>query len=118
MKIWLDDSSPAPRGENFTCICRNVEDAKYIIQRFEYMINNSDLIGTSSEKTIELIDIDIDLGDAVTKGGSSYDFIKWLEKTNRKYPIRIHAKNIYDAIKMFKQYDWSNFIDSLFILEE
>ena len=117
MKIWLDDKLGIPKGENYNWICRNVNDVKEVISRFELMKNNPDPHSTASEKTIDLIDIDMDLGDEIANGGTSLAFIRWLESNNKPYPIRIHAKNIYEAAVIFKQQDWTPYIDNIFILE-
>ena len=118
MKIWVDDQLNAPKGEGYTWVCRNINDVKDIIDRFELMVNNPDPLSTASTKTIDLIDIDMDLGDQESNGGTSYAFIRWLELNKKEYPIRIHAKNIYEAILMFKKQDWTPFIDKMVVLEE
>lgn len=117
MKIWLDNVIPTPKNEGYNWRCCNVNDVKDIITRFELMRMEPNTFSTSSTKTIDLIDIAMDLGDEVKNGGTSYEFLKWLEKTNRNYPIRIHAKNIHEAVMMFNEHDWSKFIDKIIILE-
>ena len=79
MKLWIDDTRPAPDGY---FRCTNVNGAKDVI--------------TTAEKrgeTIELIDIDHDAGSYVPLGGDYIRLLDWLEETGRNYPIRIHSAN-------------------------
>ena len=118
MKIWLDDKISSPKNEGFNWVCRNVDQVKDVIDRFELMVSTPDPLSTASTKTIDLIDIDMDLGDEESNGGTSYAFIKWLELNNKNYPIRIHASNIYEAVIMFKKHDWSPYINKINILNK
>lgn len=88
MKLWIDDSRPAPDGYVW---CKSVNDAKRKIEYCESWLNSglTNLIGFD----IEVIDVDHDAGEYVYFGGDYIKLLDWLEETGRNYPIRIHSQN-------------------------
>lgn len=80
MKIWIDDTRPAPEGYYW---CKSVNHAKRVILDPHIQYSH----------TIELIDIDHDAGDYAPDGGDYIKFLDWLEETGRNYPIHIHSMN-------------------------
>lgn len=90
MKLWIDDTRPAPKGYFW---CKKVIEAKQIIKYYE---ENDSWIDK-----IELIDIDHDAGCyAEHYGGDYIKLLDWLEETGRNYPIRIHTMNVVGAENM------------------
>ena len=87
MKIWVDDIRPAPFGYR---IARSVNDAKELIESYEWMKIVS---GGKHYYNIDLIDLDHDAGDYACDGGDYINILNWLEETGRSYPIRIHSMN-------------------------
>ena len=86
MKLWIDDTRPAPEGYVW-CWCKSVQEAKDIILLFElYATVNEDY-------KVELIDLDHDAGDYANEGGDYIRLLDWLEETKRNYPIHIHSMN-------------------------
>lgn len=98
---------PAPKGYKW---CKTVDEAKEDIISSErlfksalnharYHLANDNLqfveeYSKEAEKyKIDLIDIDHDAGLFVMGGGDYINVLKWLEETNRNYPIRIHSMN-------------------------
>ena len=99
MKLWLDDVRPAPEGYVW---CKSVNEAESAILAYEMYIDGSldeldfewlDYIGANDAGTIELLDLDHDLGDYAKFGGDGVKLLDWLEETGRNYPIRIHSAN-------------------------
>lgn len=99
MKIWIDDVRPAPAGYVW---CKSVGEAESAILTYEWYIDDSldeldfewlDYIGINDPGTIEVIDLDHDLGDYAQFGGDGVKLLNWLEATERNYPIRIHSQN-------------------------
>ena len=83
MKLWLDDVRPAPGNMFHEWIwCKSVNTAKMVI-----VANEND------GKTIEVLDLDHDLGDYFYNGGDAIRLLDWLEETGRNYPIHIHSQN-------------------------
>ena len=85
MKIWVDDSRPAPEGYFW---CKSVDEAIFRISHcMRFYI------------PIELIDLDHDAGDYADKGGDYINILNWMEEySNPNYrldriPIRIHSMN-------------------------
>ena len=84
MKLWIDDTRPAPEGYVW---CKSVNEAKDTILMLElYATVNEDY-------KVELIDLDHDAGDYANEGGDYIKLLDWLEETKRNYPIRIHSMN-------------------------
>ena len=85
MKLWIDDTRPAPKGYVW---CKSVNEAKDTILMLElYATVNEDY-------KVELIDLDHDAGDYANEGGDYIKLLDWLEETKRNYPIRIHSMNV------------------------
>ena len=80
LKLWIDDTRPAPSKEYMNC--KSVNMAISIIEYWEKKF-----------KPLELIDIDHDAGDYAHLGGDYIKLLDWLEETGRNYPIRIHSMN-------------------------
>ena len=109
MKIWLDDVRPAPEG--YFPWVKSVNAAKQTIEMIEY----SRYLTIACERTpteidtIELIDLDHDLGDYAADGGDGVKLLDWLEETGRNYPIRIHSQNVVGVANMrriIQRNDW------------
>ena len=79
MKIWVDDTRPAPEGYIH---CHTVYVTKTIIE-----------IAESKGEVIEVIDLDHDAGSCQQYGGDYINLLNWFEETGRDYPIHIHSKN-------------------------
>lgn len=82
MKMWVDDTRPAPDNSYFWIV--SVEQAKEMIKFVE---------ATSFAGHLTLIDMDHDAGDYAKDGGDYIKLLDWLEETGRNYPIRIHSMN-------------------------
>ena len=81
MKLWVDDIRPCPdRFEYFWAT--TVNQAKQIILDEEQVDN-----------PLELLDLDYDAEDYEFGGGNYIEVLRWLEETDRNYPIRIHSAN-------------------------
>jgi hypothetical protein len=79
MKIWLDDSRIAPKGFHWV---HSVNEAKKLIQLCE-----------KTNKPIEILDLDHDLGEYAKDGGDGIKLIDWLAETKRFYLIKLHTMN-------------------------
>ena len=91
MKLWIDDTRPAPEGYVW---CKSVNEAKDTILMLE-------LYATVDERyKVELIDLDHDAGDYAGEGGDYIRLLDWLEETGRNYPIHIHSMNVVGAENM------------------
>ena len=91
MKLWIDDTRPAPKGYAW---CKSVNEAKDTILLFElYATVNEDY-------KVELISLDYDAGDYANEGGDYIRLLDWLEETKRNYPIRIHSMNVVGVENM------------------
>lgn len=91
MKLWNDDTRPAPEGYVW---CKSVNEAKDTILMLElYATVNEDY-------KVELIDTDHDAGDYANEGGDYIRLLDWLEETKRNYPIRIHSMNVVGVENM------------------
>lgn len=88
MKIWVDDTRPAPPGY---VLARSVNEAKKIIVDTEEYASKPRMIDCNF--CIELIDIDHDAGAYFSHGGDYIKLLNWLEETGRNIPIRIHSMN-------------------------
>lgn len=79
-KVWLDDERKAPAGYYWADTVNKVKN--YIVYMEEH------------GKTIELLDLDHDLGyERSCDGGDGIKLLDWLEETGRNYPIRLHSMN-------------------------
>lgn len=79
MKIWLDDLRPAPQGYESV---KSVNEAICLILEAE-----------QGGETIEVIDLDHDLGDYYPDGGDAIKLLDWLAERETFYPIEIHTAN-------------------------
>ena len=72
MKLWIDDTRPAPEG-------------------WEHIHSVWEAIRTIilEEEEIEIISLDHD----AERGGDYIKLLDWLEETGRNYPIHIHSMN-------------------------
>lgn len=89
MRLWLDDVRPAPEG--YDVVCFAVNNAIATIKQLEHF-----------NETIELIDVDHDLGEYAKFGGDGVKLLDWLEETGRNYPIRIHSANVVGRENMLR----------------
>lgn len=91
MKLWNDDTRPAPEGYVW---CKSVNEAKDTILMLElYATVNEDY-------KVELIDTDHDAGNYANEGGDYIRLLDWLEETKRNYPIHIHSMNVVGVENM------------------
>lgn len=93
MKIYLDDIRKAP--DNYILV-KSVNQAKHLILNAE-----------QNNESIEIIDIDHDLGDFANDGGDAIKLLDWLIERNTFYPIHIHTANIVgrqNMERMIKRY--------------
>lgn len=91
MKLWIDDTRPAPEGYVW---CKSVNEAKDTVLMLE-------LYATVDERyKVELIDLDHDAGDYAGEGGDYIRLLDWLEETKRNYPIHIHSMNVVGVKNM------------------
>ena len=88
MKLWIDDTRPAPDGYVW---CHSVWRAMKEIEICE--LDECEHGKISFQNQIELIDIDHDAGDYAQYGGDYIKLLDWLEETGRNYPIHIHSMN-------------------------
>lgn len=79
MKIWVDDLRPIPAGYEGT---RSVNETIALIEEAE-----------NKGETIELIDLDHDLGDYAMDGGDAIKILDYLVERETFYPIAIHTAN-------------------------
>ena len=79
MKIWVDDIRPVPMGYEGT---RSVNETIALIEEAE-----------NKGETIELIDLDHDLGDYAMDGGDAIKILDYLVGRETFYPIAIHTAN-------------------------
>lgn len=85
MKIWVDDTRPAPEGY-FHCFTVNETISTIKLAEFLETLR-------PDRKIVELINLDHDAGDFVSDGGDYVNILNWLEETCRNYPIHIHSMN-------------------------
>ena len=79
MKIWLDDLRPVPEGYMWA---KSVNQAITMIEKAE-----------NSAETVELLDLDHDLGDYCLDGGDAIKLLDWLAERETYYPVQIHTAN-------------------------
>ena len=80
MKIWVDDMRPMPVGYDYCC--RSVNEAKDTILYLE-----------RAGLTIDVINLDHDLGDYAKHGGDGIMLLDWLAERQTYYPILLHTCN-------------------------
>lgn len=93
MKIWLDDERLVPEGYVWA---KSVNQAKALIESAE-----------QSNETIEVLDLDHDLGSYFSEGGDAIKLMDWLVERGTFYPIQIHTANPVgrdNMIRMYKRY--------------
>ena len=85
MKLWIDDSRPAPIGyiwvKSVNEAIERIEDSEIRVSMLNH--NNPLCEENIKELSIELIDLDCERDYIL--------LLDWLEKTERNYPIRIHS---------------------------
>lgn len=91
VKIWLDDVRPAPTGYNW---CKSVNETIKYIEDCE-----------ENGLTIELLDLDHDLGEYAIDGGDGIKLVDWLAETNRFYKINLHTMNPVGRENMQREID-------------
>ena len=79
MKIWLDDIRPAPHGYE---LVKSVEEAKALIEQAE-----------AEGSTIEVLDLDHDMGDYAQFGGDAIKLLYYLIEEEKFYPVKLHTAN-------------------------
>ena len=79
IKLWLDDLRTAPEG--FV----NVKSVNQAIREIEKWKQEG--------ATIELLDLDHDLGDYAEDGGDAIKLLDYLVDRKTFYPIKIHTAN-------------------------
>lgn len=106
MKLWLDDTRPAPEGYIWV---KTVDEAIYEIMCHEkeedivfkqYILEGLDWERTAARLRVYYIteiSCDNDLGEGEVEG---YKLLNWLEATGRNYPIHIHTANPVAAERM------------------
>ena len=87
MKIWVDDTRPAPYGYVW---CKTVNEAKNIITCVTRMHDNEcpDFL-----PCIHVLDLDHDAGDYAQYGGDYIEILNWLEKQGWSIRIKLHTMN-------------------------
>jgi len=79
VKIWVDDIRPVPVGYEGT---KSVNETKALIEQIE-----------AAGGSIDLIDLDHDLGDYAAYGGDAIKILDYLAERETFYPIAIHTAN-------------------------
>lgn len=79
MKIWLDDIRPAPSGY---VGAKSVNEAIALIKEAEH-----------NRETVEVLDLDHDLGDYAFDGGDAIKLLDWLAERETYYPVEVHTAN-------------------------
>lgn len=79
VKLWLDDLRPAPEGYE---LARSVREAQAVIEQIE-----------AEGGTIEVIDLDHDLGDYAQFGGDGIKLLDYLLERDTLYPVKFHTAN-------------------------
>lgn len=98
MKLWIDDTRPAPNGYIWI---KSVDETKDIIKFAEMMYAKRNKVFYNCEQfKITLLDIDHDAGDYARFGGDYIRLLDWLEETGRNYPIHIHSMNVVGRMNM------------------
>ena len=79
MKIWVDDLRPVPQGYIGT---KSVNETIELIEKL-----------VDAGETIELLDLDHDLGDYAFQGGDAIKLLDYLAERGTFYPVAIHTAN-------------------------
>lgn len=79
VKIWVDDVRPVPAGYEGT---KSVNETISLIEEIE-----------KNGGSIDLIDLDHDLGDYARDGGDAINILDYLVMNEKLYPISIHTAN-------------------------
>ncbi len=79
MKIWVDDVRPIPHDY---VGAKSVNQAIALIEEAE-----------REGETVELLDLDHDLGDFATDGGDAIKLLDYLAERETFYPVAIHTAN-------------------------
>ena len=79
MKIWLDDIRKIPNGY---IGCKSVNETIRLIESWE-----------AEGVTVELINLDHDLGNYAVDGGDGIKILDFLIERETFYPIKIHTAN-------------------------
>ena len=100
MKIWVDDlmdqvgsNRKTPEGYGGA---HSVNEAIRLIEKAEH-----------DGETVEVLDLDHDLGDYVNDGGDAIKLLDYLAENEKYYPIKIHTsnpvgrKNMMNAVNRF-----------------
>lgn len=83
MKLWIDDSRPAPSEYIWV---KSVKAAKTAIWQYEHSMIDDNI----------LIDLDHDAGDYASEGGDYIKLLDWLEAKNivdTGYSFHLHSMN-------------------------
>lgn len=88
MKLYVDDLRMPPAG---FVLARSVNAAKEII-----------LDAENKGETIDLIDLDHDMGDFASDGGDAICLLDWLVERDTLYPISVHTMNPVGAANMMR----------------
>lgn len=83
MKLWIDDSRPAPSRYIWV---KSVKAAKTAIWQYEHSMIDDNI----------LIDLDHDAGDYASEGGDYIKLLDWLEAKNivdTGYSFHLHSMN-------------------------
>lgn len=91
VKIWLDDVRSAPTGYTW---CKSVNETIKYIEDCE----NKGL-------SIDLLDLDHDLGEFAIDGGDGIKLVDWLAETKRFYKINLHTMNPVGRENMQREID-------------
>ena len=79
VRIYVDDLRPVPPGYIGV---KSVNEAIRLIQKIE-----------QNDGSIDVIDLDHDLGDYVSDGGDAIRILDYLVERETYYPIAIHTAN-------------------------
>jgi hypothetical protein len=87
MKIWVDDTRPAPEGWVW---CKTTNEACMVIACVDRL---QAIEHKENVPTIELIDLDHDAGDYAAYGGDYIKVLEFMEEKEYNYPVRLHTMN-------------------------
>lgn len=92
MKLWLDDIRNIP--EDYTHLAKSVNIAKEWILEAE-----------RNGETIEVLDLDHDMGYYVDDGGDGIKLLDWLVERGTFYPVKLHTANPVGRANMKRMLD-------------